>query len=84
MIRSDIFWIIPAVLIAFYQVRFIWKKLPLYDEKETEIKGSYTDSDKKRIELFIRLLGFIFWIQIIIDIHYFNIDFFRFIKFKVH
>lgn len=67
MIRSDFFWIIPAVLIAFYQIRQ-WKKLPLYDEVETEIKGSYTDSQKQRTEFFIRVLGFIFWIQIIIPI----------------
>lgn len=67
MIRSDFLWIIPAVLIAFYQIRQ-WKKLPIYDETETEVKGQYTDHQKQRIEFFIRVLGFIFWIQIIIPI----------------
>lgn len=46
MFRADILYIIPAFLIALFQVKVIWKMLPTPKEEDTEVKGIYMDNIK--------------------------------------
>lgn len=68
MFIEHILWIVPAVLIAAYQVKFIWSKLPLPNHEDTEIPGHYTNLDRLRLDYLVRFLCFILWIQIVIPL----------------
>lgn len=39
MLRSDILWFLPAILIALFQVKWIWARLPKFKEEDTLISG---------------------------------------------
>lgn len=43
MLRNDIIWIIPSVIIALYQAKVLWKALPAFRHDDTEVAGEYTD-----------------------------------------
>ncbi len=65
MFRSDIFWLLPALLVAIYEVFFIWNKLPLEQESSTEVKGEYNQYDQLKIGYLINCCYLIFWIQLV-------------------
>lgn len=63
--RDDIFLLLPAILIASFQVFAIWHRLPKEQPKDTEIPGSYDDLEKLRIDYFLYFSLFIFLVQLI-------------------
>ena len=67
MFREDILWFIPAIIIAFYQVRWIWGRLPLTDHKETEIKGSYNELDRFKFNYLICVVYCLFFLQLVFN-----------------
>lgn len=64
MIREDFLWIVPPILIAFIQLKFIWGKLPLVNHTETELAGHYSDLDRIKIDYLVTGLYLVFWLQI--------------------
>lgn len=68
MFREDIIFLIPALFIALYQVKFIWNKLPQAEEHETEILGEYTNLHRVLFS-YLKSLGYsIFLLQLIFPI----------------
>lgn len=63
--RDDIFLLLPAVLIASFQLFAIWHRLPRELPKDTEIPGSYDDLERLRIDYFFYFAIFIFLVQLI-------------------
>lgn len=61
MLRSDILWLMPAVLIAIYQVFWLWRRLPDYREEDTALSGRYTSKDLIRFN-FLRYVAYCFFI----------------------
>ncbi len=68
MFREDIIWFIPAVLLALTQVKFIWRRLEVFNHEETELSGHYHHLDKLRIDYGIRCLCFVFLVQLAIPL----------------
>lgn len=68
MFREDIIYLIPALLLALYQVKFIWNRLPQTDERETEIAGEYRTFHHIGFAYLKSLGYFIFLLQLIFSI----------------
>mgnify|MGYP001569640386 len=43
--REDWLLITPCVVLAFIEIKYIWRLLPEYLEKDTEIPGGYSWMD---------------------------------------
>src|SRR3989344_139940 len=68
MVRSDIGWIIPCVLIAFYQINYTWKKLPFDDPKYREIADNYSYRQKLGYSLLKYFLYVLFFLELSCEI----------------
>jgi len=44
MFRDDIIFIVPTVLIAFFQIKIIWENLPLFYKNESQVQGGYSQT----------------------------------------
>lgn len=62
MFRSDIYSLIPALLIALFQVKVIWKFLPETRIEDTEIEGEYKKG-KLVIYLLINIAYIVLFLQ---------------------
>lgn len=64
--RDDIALLAPAILIALYQVKVVWNRLPDHNEKDTEIKGSYDTYDHLRLSYFMYTTYFVLLVQLVV------------------
>ncbi|HBL52197.1 MAG: hypothetical protein A3D24_00555 [Candidatus Blackburnbacteria bacterium RIFCSPHIGHO2_02_FULL_39_13] len=68
LLRDDFLWLLPAVLIALFQVKIIWARLPKINTTETEIDGCYKDWDITRLLYFTYLTYFFLFVQLVVTI----------------
>lgn len=68
MLRPDFGWLLPAILIATWQVFGIWKKLPALNQSDTQMSGTYQDIDRMRLEYFVYLVALILFVQVSIPL----------------
>lgn len=68
MLRSDFGWLIPAILVAIWQVFGVWRRLPVTNPKDTQIQGKYQDIDRAKLEYFIFLTVAVLLIQVSIPL----------------
>jgi protein-S-isoprenylcysteine O-methyltransferase Ste14 len=65
MFRNDFLWLLPCLVVALYQVKIIWGKLPLFDDKDTAIKGQYDIFDKFKLSYLQGLTKVFFGLQLV-------------------
>lgn len=68
MFREDVVFLVPAVVIALFQVKIIWGGLPPCFDRDTETSGKYTEFDRLRLSYFIYGAYFLFFGQLAIPI----------------
>lgn len=68
MIRQDILLLIPALLVAMYQVLVIWPNQDKYNNKDTEISGAYDEIKQLRITYWMYLIYAVLFLQLSIPI----------------
>lgn len=64
MFRSDILWLIPAIIIAVLQVKWVWRRLPNFEEKDTLLQGEYNDLEIFKFDYFMYLTYLILLVQL--------------------
>lgn len=64
MFREDVLFLIPALLLLLFQLRFV-KRLPEVDQDMTEISGEYTLTDHFKFHYLQNLILVIFLMQLV-------------------
>lgn len=64
MLREDLPWLLPAVLMALLQVKWIWGKLPDFEDRDTLIEGEYRDLDIFKLDYLMCLAYSVLLIQL--------------------
>lgn len=68
MFRSDLFWLLPAILVALFQVKWIWRRLPEPRAVDTIVAGDYKEQDLFRLDYLMYLTYFILIIQLMVPL----------------
>ncbi|NCP46939.1 hypothetical protein COT86_03515 [Candidatus Collierbacteria bacterium CG10_big_fil_rev_8_21_14_0_10_43_36] len=63
--RENLILVLPAVLIAYFQVRVIWRKLPRSQENNVKVYGEYTEKDWFLYNFLHFFAVSLFWVQLV-------------------